>query len=309
MNLPRLVIFGEALTDFIRDDEHHWRSLAGGSCWNVARVGARLGIPTGFGGTVSHDVFGQELMRKSDEAGLDMRFITQVERPPFLAMVVSKQPPTYFFIGENSADLAFDPSQLPDGWLDAVEIAHFGSLGVVREPLASRLIETAEAVRAAGKRISFDPNFRGPMADPAYRGTLRQMAGLANYIKVSDEDLAGLFPELDEAAAIEQMRAWAPAAALLITRGASGMELRDGDRTLFQPAFPVNVADTVGCGDACVGSWMASLLMQPQAEPAVHLQFSAACAAIAASKAGAYAPTVAEVTARIESAQATHLNS
>lgn len=309
MNLPRLVIFGEALTDFIRDDENHWRSLAGGSCWNVARVGARLGIPTGFGGTVSHDVFGQELVRKSVEAGLDMRFTTQVERPPLLAMVVSKQPPQYFFIGENSADLAFDPAQLPSGWLDAVEIVHFGSLGLVREPLASRLIETAQAVRAAGKRISFDPNFRAPMADPAYRGTLRKMAGLADYIKVSDEDLAGLFPELGEAAAIERIRTWAPNAALLVTRGTTGMELLDGDRRLFQPAFRVKVADTVGCGDACVGSWMASLLMRPQAGAAAHLQFSSACAAVAASKAGAYAPTVAEVMAQLESAHIALLDS
>jgi fructokinase len=302
MTLPRLVVFGEALTDFIRDDENSWRSVAGGSCWNVARVGARLGVPTGFGGTVSHDVFGQELARKSREAGLDMRFTTQVERPPFLAMVVAKQPPQYFFIGENSADLAFDPADLPEGWLAAVEIVHFGSLGVVREPLASRLIETARAVRAAGKRLSFDPNFRAPMADPAYRETLRTMLGLASYVKVSDEDLTGLFPELDEAAALEQIRAWAPGAALLITRGAHGMTLLQGTQTLFQAAFPVRVADTVGCGDACVGSWMASLLLRPEAPAAAHLQFSAACAAVVASQAGAYAPTLDEVTAHIGAA-------
>ncbi|WP_179403661.1 carbohydrate kinase family protein [Burkholderia guangdongensis] len=300
MNLPRLVIFGEALTDFIRDDANHWHSLAGGSCWNVARVGARLGVPTGFAGTVSRDVFGDELMQQSAEAGLDMRFTRQVDRAPFLAMVVSKQPPQYFFIGENSADLAFDPAALPAGWLDTVEIVHFGSLGVVREPLASRLIDVAKAARAAGKRISFDPNFRAPMADPAYRDTLRTMAGLADYLKVSDEDLTGLFPELDEAAALAQIRAWAPQAAVLVTRGAAGMELLVGDQTVFQPGFEVTVADTVGCGDSCVGSWMASLLMRPDAPAAAHLRFAAACAAVVASRAGAYAPTVAEVNAMID---------
>ncbi|RQR24487.1 carbohydrate kinase [Burkholderia sp. Bp9143] len=297
MNLPRLVIFGEALTDFIRDDATHWHSLAGGSCWNVARVGASLGVPTGFAGTVSRDVFGDELMHRSAQAGLDMRFTRQVDRPPLLAMVVSKQPPQYFFIGDNSADLAFDPAELPAGWLDAVEIVHFGSLGVVREPLASRLIALAHDARAAGKRIAFDPNFRAPMAGPSYRDTLRTMAGLADYIKVSDEDLAGLFPELDEAAAFAQIRAWAPNAAVLLTRGASGMELFDGDASIFQPAFPASVVDTVGCGDASIGSWMASLLMRPDAPAADHLRFAAACAAVVASHAGAYAPTVDEVLA------------
>ncbi|MBN3832532.1 carbohydrate kinase [Burkholderia sp. Ac-20344] len=301
MNLPRLVIFGEALTDFIRDDATHWHSLAGGSCWNVARVGASLGVPTGFAGTVSRDVFGDELMHRSAQAGLDMRFTRQVDRPPLLAMVVSKQPPQYFFIGENSADLAFDPAELPAGWLDTVEIVHFGSLGVVREPLASRLIALAHDARAAGKRIAFDPNFRAPMAEPSYRDTLRTMAGLADYIKVSDEDLAGLFPELDEAAAFAQIRAWAPNAAVLLTRGASGMELFDGDASTFQPAFPATVVDTVGCGDASIGAWMSSLLMRPDAPAADHLRFAAACAAVVASHAGAYAPTVDEVLAMSES--------
>ncbi|RQZ08032.1 carbohydrate kinase [Burkholderia sp. Bp9031] len=305
MKLPRLVIFGEALTDFIRDDTNRWHSVAGGACWNVARVGARLGAPTGFAGAVSADIFGDELMRKSAEAGLDMRFTQQVDRPPLLAMVVATRPPQYFFVGENSADLAFDPTALPPDWLEAVEIVHFGCLGLVREPLASRLIDIARVVRAAGKRISFDPNFRAPMADPSYRDTLRTMVGLSDYIKVSDEDLTGLFPELDEAAALARIRAWAPQAAVLVTRGAAGMELFAGEETVVQPGFKVTVADTVGCGDACVGSWMASLLTHPEAAAAEHLRFAAACAALVASRAGAYAPTEAEVQALIAASIAT----
>ncbi|MGC2946744.1 carbohydrate kinase family protein [Burkholderia ambifaria] len=292
---PRLIVFGEALTDFIRDDAHHWRSVAGGSCWNVARVGARLGVPTAFAGTVSRDIFGDELMRRSADAGLDLRFIRQVDRPPLLAMVVSKQPPDYFFIGENSADLAFDPADLPAGALDAAEIVHVGSLGVVREPLAPRLIEVVRAARAAGKRISFDPNYRAPMAAPSYRDTLRTLAGLADWIKVSDEDLRGLFPELDEAAALAQLRAWAPDATVLVTRGAAGMQLLHRDTALFQPAFATDVADTVGCGDASIGGWLASQLMHPGASAADHLRYAAACAAVACAHAGAYAPTAAEV--------------
>ena len=215
-------------------------------------------------------------------------------------MVVSKQPPHYFFIGENSADLAFDPADLPAGAFDAADIVHVGSLGVVREPLASRLIELAQAARAAGKRISFDPNFRAPMAAPSYRDTLRRLTALADWIKVSDEDLRGLFPELDEAAALAQLRAWAPDATMLVTRGAAGMQLLHRDTELFQPAFPAEVADTVGCGDASIGGWRASQLARPEASAAEHLRYAAACAAVACEHAGAYAPTAAEVADMIE---------
>lgn len=301
MNLPKLIVFGEALTDFLCEDRQRWRSTPGGSCWNVARVGARLGVPTGFAGTVSHDTFGDELMQQSAQAGLDMRFTRQVERAPFLAMVVSKHPPQYFFIGENSADLAFDAKALPSGWLEAARIVHFGSLSLVRQPLAAHLLEIAEAAHAAGKPISFDPNYRDLMAGAAYRSTLRRMAELASYIKVSDEDLRGLFPELDEASALAQLRAWAPAAAILVTRGAAGMQLFTAQEVLFQPAFAAQVVDTVGCGDACVGGWMASLLTRPDAPLASHLQFSAACAAVTCAQQGAYAPRSDDVTALLGS--------
>jgi fructokinase len=300
-NLPKLIVFGEALTDFIREDGQHWRSAPGGSCWNVARVGARLGVPTGFAGTVSHDTFGDELMQQSATAGLDMRFTRQVERPPFLAMVVSKHPPQYFFIGDNSADLAFHAQALPSGWLAAAQIVHFGSLSLARQPLAAHLLDIAQDAHAAGKRISFDPNYRDLMAGPAYRSTLRRMAELATYIKVSDEDLRGLFPELDETSALVQLRAWAPTATILVTRGAAGIQLFTAQEVLFQPAFAAQVVDTVGCGDACVGGWMASLLTRPDAPLASHLQFSAACAAVSCAQQGAYAPRSDEVTARLGS--------
>src|SRR5690606_15335484 len=83
--LPRLVVFGEALTDLVRTGEDSWRSIAGGACWNVARVAATLGVETGWGGAVSDDLFGARLVELSREAGLDPRFLQVVPRPPLLA--------------------------------------------------------------------------------------------------------------------------------------------------------------------------------------------------------------------------------
>ncbi|MDT9166017.1 PfkB family carbohydrate kinase, partial [Escherichia coli] len=73
-----------------------------------------------------------------------------------------------------------------------------------------------------------------------------------------------------------------------------------GEQVIDQPAYRVDVVDTVGCGDASMGGWIASQLRQPDAPAQVHLQCAAAGAAIAASKAGAYAATWDEVQAMIE---------
>src|SRR5882724_10759856 len=268
------VVFGEALTDFIQEPPGRWRSVAGGSPWNVARVGARLGLPTAFAGAVSKDVFGEELLRLSREAGLDQRFVQQVDQLPFLAMVVSKHPPQYFFIGENSADLHFDPATLPGGWVDAAEVVHFGSLSLVREPLAGRLLAVAEKVRADGRRIAFDPNYRNLMGE-AYRPTLRRMTELADYIKVSDEDLTGLFPDVDQVAALGRFRTWSPGASFLFTHGGAGLELITPQRRVVQPAFPVRVEDTVGAGDASMAGWMFSVITRPEATLEAHAAFAA----------------------------------
>ena len=292
---PKLVVFGEALTDFIRQDGHSWNAMAGGSPWNIARVAARLGVATGFGGSVSEDVFGAEILKLSNEAGLDERFIQQVEKAPLLAMVVSKNPPKYFFIGNDSADLAFDPGALPPGWLAAVKIVHFGSLGLARQPLAEELLKIAEQAHADGKMVSFDPNYRDPMAAPEYWNTLRRMATISSYIKLSVEDIQGLFPELDQAAALVQLRAWAPTASILVTDGAAGMTLLNPDKELFQPALPIIVADTVGAGDATMGGWLTSLLTRPERTSAEHIRYAAACAAVCCRHSGAYAPTPDEV--------------
>ncbi|HSC81466.1 MAG TPA: carbohydrate kinase [Chitinolyticbacter sp.] len=296
MPAARFVVFGEALTDLIREQGDHWRAVAGGSCWNVARVGARLGVPTGFAGAISRDVFGEELARLGHEAGLDPRYTQQYDRSPLLAIVASKSPPSYFFVGDDSADLHFDPDRLPAGWLTAAQIVHFGSISLVREPLASRLIALAQQVKDAGCRICFDPNHRNLMGE-GYQATLRTMASLADYIKISDEDLGKLFAGQSEQDALATLRGWAPAADILYTRGGDGIALLTPSGAVDRPVFQVAVADTVGAGDASMGGWMASVLTRPDATPADHLAYAAATAAIACTHHGAYAATQAEVEA------------
>ena len=93
VQLPRFVVFGEALTDLIRqDDGERWLARPGGSPWNLARVAARLGVETGFAGAVSRDVFGEEILKRSREAGVDLRFLQQVEPglPAALADLVAE---------------------------------------------------------------------------------------------------------------------------------------------------------------------------------------------------------------------------
>ncbi len=292
---PRYVVFGEALTDMLRQADGKWLSVPGGACWNVARVGARLGVPTAFAGAVSNDLFGDQLDSAGTAAGLDRRFLQRVDASPLLAMVVSQHPPQYFFIGSDSADLHFNPALLPAGWRNDVDIVHFGGISLMRKPLAECLVREAYAASDAGKRIAFDPNFRAMANTPDYPQTFHAIVSVATHIKVSDDDLAGLFPGQSARDGLAALRALAPNAEILLTRGASGMTLFGKHGVVEQPAFPVEVVDTVGCGDASMGGWISSILLRPAASDAEHLQVSAAAAALAATHAGPYPPSAAEV--------------
>ncbi len=285
---------GEALTDFIRVGPDRWLSRPGGADWNVARVVATLGLPSAFAGSVSLDRFGDELAALSEAAGLDMRFTQRYEKPPLLAMVHETSPPQYFFIGQDSADLAFDPQQLPSRWMDAVEWMHFGCISLARDPLRAKLLHLVDEVKAAGKRVSFDPNFRNIMTE-AYDSTLRYVAERADVIKVSDEDLIGLFRTERPAEGLARLRAINPSVPILLTRGSEGAELHLPGIVLTQRPPPIEVVDTVGAGDASIGGLLFSVMAEPTAGWATHLRFSVATGAAGWLRAGATPPSLALV--------------
>lgn len=289
---PRFVAAGEALTDMVvsRTEANHWLSLCGGATWNVARVVSALGIPSAFAGAISTDVLGDALWAASAQAGLDLRFLQRFDRSPLLAMVYSLDPPRYFFVGDNSADLHFDPSLLPMSWQEHCEWVHFGGISLAREPLAGNLLALAKSLKARGVRISFDPNFRVLM-DETFDATFEAMARLADVIKVSDEDLMGLFRTEDVARAFGTLRSWNSAAMLLFTRGADGASLYAGNQSWSAKPPSIAVVDTVGAGDASMGGLLVSLMRQPQAHPFEHLRHAVAAGAAACLAAGANPPT------------------
>ncbi len=295
--LPLIVSAGEALTDLVTAGGAAWTAHPGGAGWNVARACAALGVPSAFAGAVGQDNFGDDLLSASAEAGLDLRFLQRVSAPTLMAVVYSANPPAYRFLGENSADLHFDPSGLPEGWLEAVKWLHVGGISLSRWPLADTLLSLVRQARAAGVKISFDPNARITHRHPAYPAVMERVARQADLLKFSDEDLAFFFPGTPEAGALQTLRGWNPRAPIVITRGAQGASLYHAAGRADVPAFPVEVVDTVGAGDALCAGLLVSATERPQARWTEHLALGLKAAAAACAHAGAYAPTRADLEA------------
>jgi fructokinase len=98
--------------------------------------------------------------------------------------------------------------------------------------------------------IVFDPNIR-PSVQPdrdLYEAAVEKWAGLSAVIKVSDDDLAWLFPNqsIDDVA-----NRWINDGVFLVvvTRGANGLVGYTADGRVDVPGVKVDVVDTVGAGD------------------------------------------------------------
>lgn len=305
-DLPKFVAFGEALTDLVRIAPDRWRSASGGSPWQLAVAMSTLGQLSAFAGAVSRDPFGTDIWQASQDAHLDMRFIQQLARPPLLAVVHEVDPPRSFLIGQDSADLHFRPEGLPAGWTGALRWAHFGSLGLVREPLAARLRALAEALKGEGRLISYAPGLHASTMDASYDDTLEQMCRLADVVKVSCEELRGLFRVHDHRTGLAQIAAWNPGAWLLLTSGkaaVAGATLYHGAEEATGRLPHVEVVDTVGAEDAAMGGLLDSLMRNAGVPAGQHLRWALAAGAAACTAPGFAPPRPALVAALAEAAE------
>jgi fructokinase len=145
-------------------------------------------------------------------------------------------------------------------------------------------------------------------AVPDARGRIKALIGLADVVKLSDADLAWLAAGTAPAAFAQQVVA-AGAAVAVVTLGAAGAVAACAAGVVEIPAFPVEVVDTVGAGDAYMSALLAGLhdrrLLGAAARAALQaidadtlaavLTNAALAAAITCGRRGSDPPTRAEL--------------
>lgn len=307
--LVRMIgVIGEALIDLevAEDDARHPIAHPGGSPMNVAVALGRLGSDVAFLGRLSGDAFGKLLRTHLAESDVNLRWIVDAPEPTSLA-IVSLDPSGsagYTFHVEGAADWQWRTAELPrDPGLEAL---HAGSLALAVDPGGS-VVERWLSGQSTGTTVSLDPNMRPALFGDrgAYRERLERWLAFAAIVKVSDEDLAWIYPGADPVALAEQ---WITKGRKLVvvTRGGEGSLVWAGGESFAVPAAPTDMVDTVGAGDAFSGAlldWLSrhgrlrlddlAGLRADEAREAVA--FASTCAAITCSRAGANPPWRSEL--------------
>jgi fructokinase len=246
-------VCGEVLIDLIpvapgsTDRAPH----VGGGPANTAKALARLGHDVHFIDGISTDAYGKMSRKEllNDEVKLDLAKTSEL--PTALAIVSLNENggASYEFKLDNTATFDFDLNWLPDPSRHKPNVLHIGTLVTVIQPGADVLYDWALQV-AEFAPIVFDPNIRpAVMSDrDLYEAAVEKWAAISSVIKVSDDDVAWLFPDqsLDDVA-----ERWVRdgAALVVITRGSEGLIGFTADGAVEVPGVRVEVADTVGAGD------------------------------------------------------------
>lgn len=231
---------------------------AGGSVFNAAVALGRLGASTGFLGGISSDFFGGLLRETLAESDVSAEHLVMSDRPTTLAFVrLVDGEPAYAFYDENTAGRMLSPEMLPD-IPDAVSTLFFGSISLISEPCGS-FFEALASRESERRVVMFDPNIRAGFVDDeeAYRARLDRIFGLSDIVKLSNEDLAWLTGG-SGGGEVDSILKRGPRL-VVVTSGGEGAAAHTKSSTVVVAAKDVDVADTVGAGDAFSAGILAAI--------------------------------------------------
>jgi fructokinase len=257
-----IAVCGEALIDFAPievSDNRAYLPIPGGSPYNVVIGLARLGCPVDFIGKLSSDEFGQILRRNLISNGALDRFTISGPEPSTLAFIhIEKdRDPHFSFFSNNSADRNLSISELPESLPSEIQAIHFGSFSLAHEPIASTLEYLIER-EYKHRVISIDPNVRPSFVTnkDQYITRLERLISFATIVKVSNEDIAWLYPNSTPNEIISKWIDSGPNLIILTSGPKGSYALTSSGIKVNSPAHPTAIADTVGAGD----SFMSALL-------------------------------------------------
>ena len=262
------VVAGEALIDLIGPRGGPYLPYPGGSPFNVAVALARLGVPTVFACPLSQDAFGDLLRKRLLTSNAQLLLPDPIQEPTALAIATldSTGSANYAFYRQNTAERQVTPHSLCDALPSGVGIHHTGSNVLVDPQDREAWIALAKKAKDGGALISIDPNVRPMIIKDlaAYRHGLNLALALADIIKVSDEDLAVLYPQRDQDAAFQSLIDEQKPALAVLTLGAGGVRAvaRSGQQAQQDAPLPGTLADTVGAGDCLSAGLLFSLRRQ-----------------------------------------------
>ena len=265
--MPFLML-GEALVDLVCEqpaegigDATAFVPHFGGAAANVAVSAARAGGRSALGGGAGQDAWGQWLLRRLREEGVDTRWFTLDQRrqtPIAFATVTAQGEPSFAIYGEGISAALVAFGDRVDEALEGCDALVFASNTLVG-PEREVTLRARERALALGRPLCFDPNLRlerWPSAEDAVAAARGCLEGCL-LVKANAAEARLLTGESDPGAAAEKIAAMG-VELVVITLGPDGALAR-GALSHAVDGVAARVVSTIGAGDAFFGTLLARL--------------------------------------------------
>lgn len=307
-----LIGIGEAMVELAPVEGGLFRRGFAGDTLNTTwYLGRLLGGTHGVGycTRVGEDSISDEMVAFVAASGLDTRWISRdPERTVGLYMITlegAERHFSYWRATSAARRLADRPGQLAIAFADAA-LVHFSgiTLAVIEAQGRRNLIAALAAARAAGTRVSFDPNVRRRLwsDDRTLRDALMDAYSVADVVLPSFDDERTVWGDADPHSTVRR----------IVAHGVGEIVVKDGprpavvahDNQIFEIPAPTvaDVRDTTGAGDAFDAAHLAARLVGRS--PVEACRFAHAVAGEVVRHPGALAPAAAMERFRTELAGA-----
>ena len=273
-NRARIGCIGDLLVEFVCSSKNGRHRRAGvytgpfpsGAAGIFIDQAARVGGACIFVGAVGDDAFGQVVLDRLVEDGVDPRLIKIVKSVPTGTAFVSYNDDgsrDFVYNIALSAAAEFDGGGETVAALAAFDLdaMHVSGSALGDERMGAKVLSVCKALHERGVKISFDPNVRKELVgNPVYFDAVREMMAISAIFLPSEDDAATLFPG-------EGMASFAPrlfasgVEHVVLKKGEHGVEgmSRAGESVSLE-AHEVDVLDPTGAGDCFCATFLTLIL-------------------------------------------------
>lgn len=260
-----------------------WEEQGGGTLGNEMAALSRLGVSCRFYSVVGDDREGAAIRQSLLAEGVDISGV--VARPGALSqkafIVIDRERGTRTIFWKGPSGDPLRTEELPPDFLRG---ADFLLLDGVMQDIS---LFAAREARKAGVPVMLDAG--------KPREWMPELCRLSDYVVASEQFSRDMLGWKDDPGSFKQEVKKQGFRTTTITLGSRGSVTFAGDAMISCPAFPVQVVDTTGAGDAFHAGYLYGLLRHRPLEDTVR--FASAAAALQCGKVGGRAglPTLAEV--------------
>lgn len=233
-----------------------WEVYVGGAEANFAVALARLGVHVQWISKIPRTPLGRKIVGRIREHGVDVSKVIWAEEGRVGIFFAEPGPLaeswTILYDRKGSAMSLIDLEEVDWGSVRNARLVHLTGITPALSQGCLQVVERAIAeAKAGGALVSFDTNYRAKLwSREEASATLSRLLLGVDILIASLRDIQALFEAGEEEAAAHQLYARFHPRVVVVTLGERGALAYDGDRLYRQNAYPTQVVDRIGRGDA-----------------------------------------------------------